>query len=428
MQAEATSETPTPDQQTTAELAHRDGSHSSHQSSQATNFEDKTETYESLILHNTHYLCTIPLVSNPTKNETFEENAKADEEKELARASDRGWELLKDMEGHCMYFISGWWSYSFCYNTKVKQFHQLPPGKGVPPYPPVEDPATPSYVLGTFTKQQADNQRSSETESSAQTGLSSSQSHPKSELSLQTQGSKRYLMQKLSGGTTCDLTGRDRRVEVQFHCHPQSADRIGWIKEVTTCSYMMVIYTPRLCNDIAFLPPREHGAHAITCQEIVPASEAAAWESRQAASAHRKLVSAGTSARPVIGNIEVGGMKQVGKEGRRLEPPQTSAAPDKAKTDLVAKMHPLEEGGRVRKLSNEDIRKMGFDPKDVDALLKEIQKMAQGKGWRVELVDVGGDVRELRGVVEADEEEGEREEGVGEEGEGGSEEVYKDEL
>jgi hypothetical protein len=31
----------------------------------------------------------------------------------------------------------------------------------------------------------------------------------------------------------------------------------------------MVIYTPRLCNDVTFLPPRDNKANGITCREVL---------------------------------------------------------------------------------------------------------------------------------------------------------------
>jgi protein OS-9 len=31
----------------------------------------------------------------------------------------------------------------------------------------------------------------------------------------------------------------------------------------------MVVYTPRLCDDVAFLPPREDRANAVQCREIM---------------------------------------------------------------------------------------------------------------------------------------------------------------
>ena len=190
------------------------------------------------------YLCVIPQVAIVPQNESSAAQSKAEEEKELARATDRGLELLKDMEDQCMYFVSGWWSYSFCYNKHVKQFHQLPGGRGgIPSYPPIEDNTTPSYILGKFenrgpTGGQIDGQQSSQRSSESTSG-------GLEVVQMQTKGDMRYLVQKLGGGTTCDLTGRPRKVEVQFHCHPQGGDRISWIKEVSTCSYLMVIYQVR---------------------------------------------------------------------------------------------------------------------------------------------------------------------------------------
>jgi protein OS-9 len=32
---------------------------------------------------------------------------------------------------------------------------------------------------------------------------------------LETKGSTRYMVQRLSGGTECDLTGKERKIEVQ---------------------------------------------------------------------------------------------------------------------------------------------------------------------------------------------------------------------
>ncbi|KAL9002422.1 MAG: hypothetical protein Q9188_004649, partial [Gyalolechia gomerana] len=299
-------------------------------------FSERPTSYESMILNGRPYLCSIPSISNPAQNNTSQAKDKAEEAAELARATDRGWELLKEMEGNCMYFISGWWSYSFCYNTDVKQFHQLPPGKGAPMYPPVEDTSTPSYILGKFEKHQnspfatqnrkSKNPRIDPPKDNTPPSSSSPNEQKPSTTQLRAKGDLRYLVQTLSGGTTCDLTGRDRKIEIQFHCHPQSADRIGWIKEVSTCSYLMVIYTPRLCNDVAFLPPRENKAAPITCEEVLAStSEIPEWRERKRKEKERKLVAASLSGRPVVGGIEVGGMKLVGKEGQRIETPPVTA-------------------------------------------------------------------------------------------------------
>lgn len=53
------------------------------------------------------YLCSVPAVkSAPPMNATEKELSRAAEEKELVRATTRGWELLSDLEGQCLYFVS----------------------------------------------------------------------------------------------------------------------------------------------------------------------------------------------------------------------------------------------------------------------------------------------------------------------------------
>lgn len=408
-----------------------------------------SDTYERMILHNKPYLCSIPSVPPTSTNSTTQARAASEETAELARATDRGYDLLRSMSGSCLYFISGWWSYSFCYNTHVKQFHQLPPGKGTPIFPPEEDPATPSYVLGKFGEVRNRFEDVDGVDGGRDAGLPPQEGEEGMTSDIQAKGtsSSRYLSQKLSGGTTCDLTGSPRRVEIQFHCHPQSADRIGWIKEVSTCSYLMVVYTPRLCNDVAFLPPREEKAEAIICREVVEEDDVPEWEQRKRGEAERKLVgeSAATAAgggRPIVGGIEVGGMKLVGREGKRLEPPQNIQpgshghgmhGNNKEKMNVMEliSQEPREKGGKIKKLNDKDLKKLGLDPSAVDAARRELEEVAQGKGWRLEVFEIDGS-RELRGVVDSDE-DGEDAEGYedgedGEDREYGSQEEYKDEL
>ncbi|KAL7267007.1 Protein OS-9 [Rhizina undulata] len=224
---------------------------------------DTAPTYEALWLGDRRYLCSVPVVDPPPPlNATEKELSRAAEEKELARATVRGWELLKELEGECLYFISGWWSYSFCHNREVRQFHQLPPQSPKMQWPPTEDPATPSYVLGQVAESKRSNERGEGT-------------------GLQTTGDLRFLVQKIGGGTVCDLTGKERKIEIQFHCNSQGPDRIGWIKEVSICCYLMVVYTSRLCKDIAFHPPRENHANLMQCWEIMNPARVIEWTEEQ---------------------------------------------------------------------------------------------------------------------------------------------------
>jgi protein OS-9 len=193
--------------------------------------DDTKYEHEAMVLDGQRYLCSIPVVAKPEDNSTANDTlSKAEEEKELARATDRGWELLSGMEGNCMYFVSGWWSYRFCYGQGVKQFHQLPPSRGVPVYPPVEDPGVEGYELGNYEAAKAkeaesDDEWPKETgnagdEWEGESGLDvndrAKHRHRKSGYGeLVQRGENRYLVQRLGGGTRCDLTGKERRIDVE---------------------------------------------------------------------------------------------------------------------------------------------------------------------------------------------------------------------
>ena len=102
---------------------------------------------------------------------------------------------------------------------------------------------------------------------------------------------KRYLVQRWGGGTVCDMTGMERKVEVQvsldlpnsekrqltyllqFHCNTQSTDRIALIREIAICEYVLVVHTPRLCGEPVFLASSEGAGgpspvNLIKCQPI----------------------------------------------------------------------------------------------------------------------------------------------------------------
>ncbi|KAK2749722.1 Protein OS-9 [Onygenales sp. PD_40] len=408
------------------------------ESESPSDFGKTVERYEEMVLDGMRYLCAIPKVV--TINETEAAGTTpAEQENELARAADRGLELLSEMKDKCMYYVAGWWSYSFCYMDQVRQFHALPPGNGVPVYPPVEDPATHSYVLGRFRGGKG---KEKEKEGSKNSGSSDSRPQASTDVAeLQTTGDSRYLVQHLEDGTTCDLTGRDRKIEVQFHCHPQSTDRIGWIKEVSTCTYLMIIYTPRLCNDVAFQPPREDDPNHVVCREIITPDGVAEFEEAKLFHDTEQLVDTVTEAKPIIGDIEVGAMKLVGRDGKRLEKGKVVSSV-KEKVEVVARR----EGGEVHKLSNEELKKFNLDTEKIESLKKQLEELAEGHDWKLEMVESNG-IPTLRAVIDTGDEEGE-EEGKGgkgkskkakkdqkdknradpDEAETGSDEAYKEEL
>lgn len=346
-------------------------------------------SYEEMILDDRRLLCQIPRVRNDETNSTVgNEPTEADEQRELARATDRGLELLRELEGKCMYYFSGWWSYSFCYQQQIKQFHALPAGRGAPHYPPAEDPSTLSFILGKFS----DENKGAATEDTRKDQA------PKTDIAeLHTKGGSRYLVQHLAGGTKCDLTGRERRVEVQFHCHPQSTDQIGWIKELTTCSYLMVIYTPRLCDDVAFMPPQQDEVNDIECREILMPEDVAEWEEGKKWYLAQQLVDE-AEAQPeaqIVGGVKIGGHQLVGMEGKQIEKGRVASVGEEQ--HVLAKR----ENGEVKKMQG--LKNYDIDPEKLEEMKKRLEEIAGDGDWILEVVELDGGLN-IQGIVDRHEE------------------------
>jgi protein OS-9 len=236
------------------------------------------------------------------------------------------------------------------------------------------------------------------------------------------------------------------------------------IKETSTCSYLMIVDTPRLCHDVAFTPPQEHLAHPIICQPVIPDAQVADFNAKRLASKEKEEARSnalaeealrvvipgleGNSKRGVvIGGIEVGAQALVGSEGKVLEKSVVVGGGKEVYVGTVAS-----SDGKT--WSKEEMKKHNIaDPKDVEKLKGNLKKLAGRKGWKLDLVDTPRG-REFRGIIEAEDGEDEgktdkesakktdekkekvreeedvaEEEGVDEEEfEEGSEEVYKDEL
>ena len=97
----------------------------------------------------------------------------------------------------------------------------------------------------------------------------------------------RYLVQRWGDGTFCDKTGKPREVEVQvswislslknclmngyqFHCSMTMADSILLVREAKTCSYVLVVQTPRLCGEPGFRSRLEtRNESLVRCRQII---------------------------------------------------------------------------------------------------------------------------------------------------------------
>jgi protein OS-9 len=151
----------------------------------------------------------------------------------------------------------------YCHNSHIRQFraakHSLPhPPSG---YIPEEDGEFDAYTLGRATPPSGSNQAAKRSETPA---LSFGHSH-----------SSRYLLQRMSSGTMCDKTGRPRETEIQFHCSMTHSDSIYLVKELATCSYVLVIHSPHLCELPGFKPETAVGqVESVKCRPVVGDDEA----------------------------------------------------------------------------------------------------------------------------------------------------------
>lgn len=401
------------------------------------------ESYEIMSMPPHRYLCAIPVIDPPpAPNKTATELAKAEEARELARASTHGWSLINELDGKCLYYMSGWWSYRFCYGQDVVQFHAI--ASSVKSGPPMRDINTAEYVLGRVPdphvssrsarrgqQQQQQKQQYRQQEQgqerlqhghgqgdqdphAAAAAATAAPTPPNTD--LQVKGDQRYLVQRMGDGTVCDLTGRDRTIEIQYHCSPESTqDRIGWIKEVTTCSYLMLVNTPRLCVDVAFQPPKEERANVISCRAIVPESGQADWHARKTLEAQAAMVGHAKEAAKapiVIGGVVVGGRQLLGegedgKEAPKLSPPRNfhgvgAGSGLEKLVEIIASATGKDEGGEVNIMTEEQLQALDLSPEVIDNLRREIQKLAGDRGWQLKLIELPGNNRELVGIVDDD--------------------------
>lgn len=242
------------------------------------------------------------------------------------------------------------------------------------------------------------------------------------------------------------------------------------IKEVSTCSYLMIIYTPRLCNDVAFQPPQENLAHPISCQPVLAPSEVDSWDlarledrvsqsellaARAAHEAENPLRAmdpgpdGATKRGPIIGGVEVGAQALVGSEGKVIEKGIVAGG---GKETFLGTL--ITSDGKM--MSKEQLKKVGMEVRDVEKLERNSRKIAGDKEWKLDLIQTpmghkeyrlieyvdpedetkeksgkkGGedkDKREPKGMSSAD--KGAEDNGNGDaEHQEGSEETYKDEL
>ncbi|KAF2611412.1 hypothetical protein F2Q70_00008299 [Brassica cretica] len=83
---------------------------------------------------------------------------------------------------------------------------------------------------------------------------------------------ERYHSHIYTNGTTCDLTGTPREVEVRFVCAETRA-MVTSITELSTCKYALTVQCPTLCKHPLFQLEKPV-SHTIHCN-LIPLEEGA---------------------------------------------------------------------------------------------------------------------------------------------------------
>ncbi|KAI0337079.1 hypothetical protein BDW22DRAFT_1340501 [Trametopsis cervina] len=172
------------------------------------------------------------------------------------------WSLLQPLSGSCLYHKQGWFTYAYCHNSHVRQFHELqrPNQQRLGEYKPEEDTEWEAYTLG----------RAPPTPEPGADLTVAQEAAIAANVELARHAGSRYLVQRWGDGTYCEKIGRRREIEIQFHCSMTMTDSILFVKETQTCHYVVHIATPRLCSEPGFRSRRDsHQETYVRCREIV---------------------------------------------------------------------------------------------------------------------------------------------------------------
>lgn len=230
---------------------------------------------------NKTFVCTLPVTPEPLTESENTVDLVQWNETELAQAKSDAVKRLSVLKDTCIHHRISWFTYTFCYDREVSQYHAE--GSLLQTHErPIPSDDVMFFYLGKFTHK------------------------PNGDANYKTRvkfdGDRNYLSYSLNGGTLCDLTGRNRSVEVQFYCYPDVPDSILYIKEIRSCEYQLGIATNKLCSNPVFAGPEKEEALKVECQQVLQSSDIASWKERSTPSvpyATPKVHIHGTSA-PIV--------------------------------------------------------------------------------------------------------------------------------
>ncbi|KAI9307876.1 hypothetical protein BJ944DRAFT_247044 [Cunninghamella echinulata] len=250
--------------------------------------------------YNQPFLCNIPTVSpeeeEEEKNKYRQKHSSESSASETQHTIETGLKLLEPLEKEkeCLYYhTNSYWTYEYCHNRHVRQFHidhtktestaqDNIEGKSVyylgrfPERINKEDPSALPNRNQDTTIHPASNTNSKNNGPSLLQQQHGKENHDKyvpglTSTQLKQIEDKKLLVQRWGGGTLCDKTNQPRTTDIQFQCdmHPQG-DHISNYQEISTCHYLMTISTPRLCDESMLTSTKKPKLHQIECNPIVP--------------------------------------------------------------------------------------------------------------------------------------------------------------
>ena len=152
--------------------------------------------------------------------------------------------LLTPLKSRCLGLVDGWWTYEFCHESHVRQFHADASGVVMQ-----------EFVLGRYGAMWTQT-------------VTASGTPP---VSTDDDG-RPFLQQRFDGGSECPDTGLPRSTLVRFYCAPQSAPHIHKVREIAICQYMLIVHSPHLCTQKRFRPLPTAEAHLVVCSPVTPAT------------------------------------------------------------------------------------------------------------------------------------------------------------
>ena len=187
--------------------------------------------------------------------------------------------FLGPLKGTCFYRLEGWWTYEFCFNKSIRQFHQEKV-KGTLPEKTV---VTQDYTLGAWWS--ADAQKEPATQPATP---SASAAVGTDELREDAKTRKKYWSQTYGNGTTCEINGRPRQTEVRLQCSPGEPSFLASVEEVATCSYLVHFSTNLLCRHPGFMADESKDVtQNVQCEPLGPDGEPLPAPPKKAAAERR---------------------------------------------------------------------------------------------------------------------------------------------